>query len=103
MLSQICGQFATYLNQNSRSFRQQCLDATRAQITTRPLSDGDKRLLDAPRERTAITRALSVAAGRELTLELVYGREPRPEDAPKPDDFTQEVAKLFDGDIEREQ
>ncbi len=61
------------------------------------LGPGDRRLLEDSRNRTAIQRAFAaLEGGGSLTVEI----DPRPREQSKPDEYTQEVADLFGGQIE---
>ncbi|MDF1797585.1 MAG: DNA polymerase III subunit gamma/tau [Planctomycetota bacterium] len=86
----------------ARGARLTRLEGGRALVTTRPLGDADRKLLEAPRVQTAIARALAEAIGHDIELQIEFGRVPTKADLPKPDPFTEKVAETFGGLVERE-
>jgi len=80
-----------------RKARLVTLEEERAVVRTTDLLDAERALLGDARNQRTLSKALSSILGRELTIELEDTDEIRPG---AEDEYTKQVADLFDGHIE---
>ena len=71
-----------------------------ARVTCRTVSPADRELIEERRVQAALARALGETLGHEVELTLEFGEAKAPDPGPGPDDFTEEVKRLFDGIVE---
>ena len=77
------------------------LDGRVARVAVKPVPDGDRQLLSDRRVQTSLARALGQASGQELELHLAFGEDQTRAPETPPDEFVDEVARVFGGTIER--
>ena len=77
------------------------LDGRVARVAVKPVPDADRQLLSDRRVQAALARALGQASGMDLELHLAFGEAQSREPEAPPDEFVEEVARVFGGTIER--